>query len=105
MQVSNRTNIRVSIKWGGDGLSSEDMKKGQGKYNSPYWTKYWHRTVKGLGYQGTEWSRQSAQDTEIKNLLSVTRIQTGFKVTNGFNNNGKIDIAGRLNLNEYKLFN
>lgn len=104
-EENNRTNIRVSIKWGGDGLSSEDMKKGQGKYNSPYWTKYWHRTVKGLGYQGTEWSRQSAQDTEIKNLLSVTRIQTGFKVTNGFDNNGKIDIAGRLDLNEYKLFN
>lgn len=104
-EENNRTNIRVSIKWGGDGLSSEDMKKGQGKYNSPYWTKYWHRTVKGLGYQGTEWSRQSAQDTEIKNLLSVTRIQTGFKVTNGFDSNGKIDIAGRLNLNEYKLFN
>lgn len=102
---NHRTNMEVSIKWGGDGLSSEDMKKGQGKYNSPYWTKYWHRTVKGLGYQGTEWSRQSAQDTEIKNLLSVTRIQTGFKVTNGFDNNGKIDIAGRLNLNEYKLFN
>lgn len=105
LDKNNRTNVRVSIKWGGDGLSSEDMKKGQGKYNSPYWTKYWHRTVKGLGYQGTEWSRQSAQDTEIKNLLSVTRIQTGFKVTNGFDNNGKIDIAGRLNLNEYKLFN
>ena len=104
-EENNRTNIRVSIKWGGDGLSSEDMKKGQGKYNSPYWTKYWHRTVKGLGYQGTEWSRQSAQDTEIKNLLSVTRIQTGFKVTNGFDNNGKIDIARRLDLNEYKLFN
>lgn len=104
-EENNRTNIRVSIKWDGDGLSSEDMKKGQGKYNSPYWTKYWHRTVEGLGYQGTEWSRQSAQDTEIKNLLSVTRIQTGFKVTNGFDNNGKIDIAGRLNLNEYKLFN
>lgn len=103
-EENNRTNIRVSIKWDGDGLSSEDMKKGQGKYNSPYWTKYWHRTVEGLGYQGTEWSRQSAQDTEIKNLLSVTRIQTGFKVTNGFDNNGKIDIAGRLNLNKYKLF-
>ena len=99
-----RTNMEVSIKWDGDGLSSEDMKKGQGKYNSPYWTKYWHRTVKGLGYQGTEWSRQSAQDTKIKNLLSVTRIKTGFKVTNGFDNNGKIDIAGRLNLNKYKLF-
>ena len=103
-EENNRTNIRVSIKWDGDGLSSEDMKKGQGKYNSPYWTKYWHRTVEGLGYQGTEWSRQSAQDTEIKNLLSVTRIKTGFKVTNGFDNNGKIDIAGRLNLNKYKLF-
>lgn len=102
---NNRTNIRVSIKWDGDGLSLEDMKKGQGKYNSPYWTKYWHRTVKGLGYQETEWSRQSAQDTKIKNLLSVTRIKTGFKATNGFDNNGKIDIAGRLNLNEYKLFN
>lgn len=102
---NHRTNMEVSIKWDGDGLSSEDMKKGQGKYNSPYWTKYWHRTVKGLGYQGTEWSRQSAQDTKIKNLLSVTRIKTGFKVTNGFDNNGKIDIAGRLNLNEYKLFN
>lgn len=102
---NNRTNVRVSIKWDGDGLSSEDMKKGQGKYNSPYWTKYWHRTVKGLGYQGTEWSRQPEQDTEIKNLLSVTRIKTGFKVTNGFDNNGKIDIAGRLDLNEYKLFN
>lgn len=103
-EENNRTNIRVSIKWDGDGLSSEDMKKGQGKYNSPYWTKYWHRTVEGLGYQGTEWSRQSAQDTEIKNLLSVTRIQTGFKVTNGFDNNGKIDIAGRLDLSKYKLF-
>lgn len=102
---NNQTNVRVSIKWDGDGLSSEDMKKGQGKYNSPYWTKYWHRTVKGLGYQGTEWSRQPEQDTEIKNLLSVTRIKTGFKATNGFDNNGKIDIAGRLNLNEYKLFN
>lgn len=105
LEKNNRTNIRVSIKWDGDGLSSEDMQKGQGKYNSPYWTKYWHRTVEGLGYQGTEWSRQSAQDTEIKNLLSVTRIKTGFKVTNGFDNNGKIDIAGRLNLNKYKLFN
>ena len=104
-EEKNRTNIRVSIKWDGDGVSSEDMKKGQGKYNSPYWTKYWHRTVEGLGYQGTEWSRQSAQDTEIKNLLSVTRIQTGFKVTNGFDNNGKIDIAGRLDLSKYKLFN
>lgn len=103
-EENNRTNIRVSIKWDGGGLSSEDMKKGQGKYNSPYWTKYWHRTVKGLGYQGTEWSRQSAQDTEIKNLLSVTRIQTGFKVTNGFDNKGKIDIAGRLDLSKYKLF-
>lgn len=105
LDKNNRTNVRVSIKWDGDGLSSEDMKKGQGKYNSPYWTKYWHRTVKGLGYQGTEWSRQPEQDTKIKNLLSVTRIKTGFKATNGFNNNGKIDIAGRLNLNEYKLFN
>ena len=101
---NHRTNMEVSIKWDGDGLSSEDMQKGQGKYNSPYWTKYWHRTVKGLGYQETEWSRQSAQDTKIKNLLSVTRIKTGFKVTNGFDNNGKIDIAGRLNLNKYKLF-
>lgn len=104
-EESNRTNIRVSIKWDGDGLSSEDMQKGQGDHNTPYWTKYWHRTVKGLGYQETEWSRQSAQDTKIKNLLSVTRIKTGFKVTNGFNNNGKIDIAGRLDLNKYKLFN
>lgn len=104
-EENNRTNIRVSIKWDGDGLSSEDMKKGQGKHNSPYWTKYWHHTVEGLGYQGTEWSRQPEQDTEIKNLLSVTRIQTGFKVTNGFDNNGKIDIAGRLDLSKYKLFN
>lgn len=104
-EENNRTNIKVSIKWDGDGLSSEDMQKGQGKHNTPYWTKYWHRTVEGLGYQETEWSRQSAQDTEIKNLLSVTRIKTGFKVTNGFNNNGKIDIAGRLDLNKYKLFN
>lgn len=101
---NHRTNIEVSIKWDGAGLSSEDMQKGQGKHNSPYWTTYWHRTVKGLGYQETEWSRQSAQDTEIKNLLSVTRIKTGFKVTNGFDNNGKIDIAGRLDLNKYKLF-
>ena len=101
---NHRTNIEVSIKWDGDGLSSEDMQKGQGDHNTPYWTKYWHRTVEGLGYQGTEWSRQSAQDTKIKNLLSVTRIKTGFKVTNGFNNNGKIDIAGCLDLNEYKLF-
>lgn len=105
LDKNNRTNVRVSIKWDGDGLSSEDMKKGQGKYNSPYWTKYWHRTVEGLGYQGTEWSRQPEQDTEIKNLLSVTRIKTGFKATNGFDNNGKIDIAGRLDLNNYKLFN
>lgn len=105
LDKNNRTNVRVSIKWDGDGLSSEDMKKGQGKYNSPYWTKYWHRTVKGLGYQGTEWSRQPEQDTKIKNLLSVTRIKTGFKATNGFDNNGKIDIAGRLDLNNYKLFN
>ena len=104
LDKDNRTNVRVSIKWDGDGLSSEDMQKGQGKYNSPYWTKYWHRTVKGLGYQETEWSRQSAQDTKIKNLLSVTRIKTGFKATNGFDNNGKIDIAGRLNLSKYKLF-
>ena len=104
LDKNNRTNVRVSIKWDGDGLSSEDMQKGQGKYNSPYWTKYWHRTVKGLGYQETEWSRQSAQDTKIKNLLSVTRIKTGFKVTNGFDNNGKIDIAGRLDLSKYKLF-
>lgn len=104
-EENNRTNIKVSIKWDGDGLSSEDMQKGQGKHNTPYWTRYWHRTVEGLGYQETEWSRQSAQDTEIKNLLSVTRIKTGFKVTNGFNNNGKIDIAGRLDLNKYKLFN
>ena len=101
---NHRTNIEVSIKWDGDGLSSEDMQKGQGKHNSPYWTKYWHHTVEGLGYQGTEWSRQPEQDTEIKNLLSATRIKTGFKVTNGFDNNGKIDIAGRLNLNKYKLF-
>lgn len=105
LEKNNRTNIRVSIKWDGDGLSSEDMQKGQGDHNTPYWTKYWHRTVEGLGYQGTEWSRQSAQDTKIKNLLSVTRIKTGFKVTNGFNNNGKIDIAGRLDLSKYKLFN
>ena len=104
LEKNNRTNIRVSIKWDGDGLSSEDMKKGQGDHNTPYWTKYWHRTVKGLGYQETEWSRQSAQDTKIKNLLSVTRIKTGFKATNGFDNNGKIDIAGRLNLSKYKLF-
>ena len=81
------------------------MQKGQGDHNTPYWTKYWHRTVEGLGYQGTEWSRQPEQDTEIKNLLSVTRIKTGFKVTNGFDNNGKIDIAGRLDLSKYKLFN
>lgn len=101
----HRTNMEVSIKWDGDGLSSEDMQKGQGDHNTPYWTKYWHRTVKGLGYQETEWSRQSAQDTKIKNLLSVTRIKTGFKVTNGFDNNGKIDIAGRLDLSKYKLFN
>lgn len=105
LEKNNRTNVRVSIKWDGDGLSSEDMQKGQGKYNSPYWTKYWHRTVKGLGYQETEWSRQSAQDTKIKNLLSVTRIKTGFKATNGFDNNGKIDITGRLDLSKYKLFN
>lgn len=102
---NHRTNMEVSIKWDGDGLSSEDMKKGQGDHNAPYWTKYWHRTVEGLGYQGTEWSRQSAQDTKIKNLLSVTRIKTGFKATNGFDNNGKIDIAGRLDLSKYKLFN
>ena len=101
---NHRTNIGVSIKWKGDGLSSEDMQKNQ-KDNSPYWTKYWHKTAKGSGYRGSGWSRQPAQDTKIKNLLSVTRIKTGFKVTNGFDNNGKIDIAGRLNLNEYKLFN
>ena len=105
LDKDNRTNVRVSIKWDGDGLSSEDMKKGQGDHNSPYWTKYWHHTVEGLGYQGTEWSRQPEQDTEIKNLLSATRIKTGFKATNGFDNNGKIDIAGRLDLSKYKLFN
>lgn len=101
----HRTNMEVSIKWDGSGLSPEDMQKGQGDHNSPYWTKYWHHTVEGLGYQGTEWSRQPEQDTEIKNLLSVTRIKTGFKATNGFDNNGKIDIAGRLDLSKYKLFN
>ena len=100
---SHRTNIGVSIKWKGDGLSSKDMQEKQ-KDNSPYWTTYWHKTAKGSGYRGSGWSRQPAQDTEIKNLLSVTRIKTGFKVTNGFDNNGKIDIAGRLNLNKYKLF-
>lgn len=102
---NHRTNMEVSIKWDGGGLSPEDMQKGQGDHNSPYWTKYWHHTVEGLGYQGTEWSRQPEQDTEIKNLLSVTRIKTGFKATNGFDNNGKIDIAGRLDLSKYKLFN
>ena len=102
---NHRTNIEVSIKWDGGGLSPEDMQKGQGDHNSPYWTKYWHHTVEGLGYQGTEWSRQPEQDTEIKNLLSATRIKTGFKATNGFDNNGKIDIAGRLDLSKYKLFN
>lgn len=100
---NHRTNMEVSIKWKGDGLSPKDMQEKQ-EDNSPYWTTYWHRTAKGSGYRGSKWSRQPAQDTKIKNLLSVTRIKTGFKVTNGFNNNGKIDIAGRLNLNEYKLF-
>ena len=100
---NHRTNIGVSIKWKGDGLSSKDMQEKQ-EDNSPYWTTYWHKTAKGSGYRGSGWSRQPAQDTEIKNLLSVTRIKTGFKVTNGFDNNGKIDIAGRLNLNKYKLF-
>lgn len=100
---NHRTNIGVSIKWKGDGLSSKDMQEKQ-EDNSPYWTTYWHKTTKGSGYRGSGWSRQPAQDTEIKNLLSVTRIKTGFKVTNGFDNNGKIDIAGRLNLNKYKLF-
>ena len=100
---NHRTNIGVSIKWKGDGLSSKDMQEKQ-EDNSPYWTNYWHKTAKGSGYRGSGWSRQPAQDTEIKNLLSVTRIKTGFKVTNGFNNNGKIDIAGRLDLSKYKLF-
>ena len=100
---NHRTNTEVSIKWKGSGLSSEDMQKKQ-EDNSPYWTKYWHKAAKGLGYRGSGWSRQPAQDTKIKNLLSVTRIKTGFKVTNGFDNNGKIDIAGRLNLKKYKLF-
>ena len=100
---NHRTNIGVSIKWKGDGLSSKDMQEKQ-EDNSPYWTNYWHKTAKGSGYRGSGWSRQPAQDTEIKNLLSVTRIKTGFKVTNGFDNNGKIDIAGRLDLSKYKLF-
>lgn len=100
---NHRTNTEVSIKWKGDGLSSKDMQEKQ-EDNSPYWTKYWHKAAKGSGYRGSGWSRQPAQDTEIKNLLSVTRIKTGFKVTNGFDNNGKIDIAGRLDLNKYKLF-
>lgn len=104
-EENNRTNIRVSIKWDGDGLSSEDMEKGQGEHNSPYWTAYWHRVANDSGFQGSGWSRQSAQDTKIENLLSVTRIQTGFKVTNGYDNNGRINIAGRLDLNKYKLFN
>lgn len=100
---NHRTNMEVSIKWKGDGLSPKDMQEKQ-EDNSPYWTTYWHRTAKGSGYRGSKWSRQPAQDTKIKNLLSVTRIKTGFKVTNGFDNNGKIDIAGRLNLKKYKLF-
>ena len=100
---NHRTNIGVSIKWKGDGLSSKDMQEKQ-EDNSPYWTTYWHKAAKGSGYRGSGWSRQPTQDTKIKNLLSVTRIKTGFKVTNGFDNNGKIDIAGRLNLNKYKLF-
>ena len=100
---NHRTNTEVSIKWTGSGLSSKDMQEKQ-EDNSPYWTKYWHRTAKGSGYRGSKWSRQPAQDTKIKNLLSVTRIKTGFKVTNGFDNNGKIDIAGRLDLSKYKLF-
>lgn len=100
---NHRTNMEVSIKWKGDGLSPKDMQEKQ-EDNSPYWTTYWHRTAKGSGYRGSKWSRQPAQDTKIKNLLSVTRIKTGFKVTNGFDNNGKIDIAGRLNLSKYKLF-
>ena len=73
--------------------------------NSHYWTSYWHKAAKSSGYRGTGWSRQPTQDTKIKNILSVTRIKTGFKVTNGFDNNGKIDIAGRLDLSKYKLFN
>ena len=101
---NHRTNMEVSIKWKGDGLSPKDMQQKQ-EDNSPYWTTYWHRTAKGSGYRGSKWSRQPAQDTKIKNLLSVTRIKTGFKVTNGFDNNGKIDIAGRLDLSKYKLFN
>ena len=100
---NHRTNTEVSIKWKGSGLSSKDMQEKQ-EDNSPYWTKYWHKAAKGSGYRGSGWSRQPAQDTEIKNLLSVTRIRTGFKVTNGFDNNGKIDIAGRLDLSKYKLF-
>lgn len=100
---NHRTNTEVSIKWKGSGLSSKDMQEKQ-EDNSPYWTKYWHKATKGSGYRGSGWSRQPTQDTEIKNLLSVTRIKTGFKVTNGFDNNGKIDIAGRLDLNKYKLF-
>ena len=100
---NHRTNMEVSIKWKGSGLSPKDMQEKQ-EDNSPYWTTYWHKTAKGSGYRGSGWSRQPAQDTKIKNLLSVTRIKTGFKVTNGFDNNGKIDIAGRLKLNKYKLF-
>lgn len=100
---NHRTNTEVSIKWKGSGLSSKDMQEKQ-EDNSPYWTKYWHKAAKGSGYRGSGWSRQPAQDTEIKNLLSVTRIKTGFKATNGFDNNGKIDIAGRLDLSKYKLF-
>lgn len=100
---NHRTNMEVSIKWKGSGLSPKDMQEKQ-EDNSPYWTTYWHRTAKGSGYRGSKWSRQPAQDTKIKNLLSVTRIKTGFKVTNGFDNNGKIDIAGRLDLSKYKLF-
>ena len=95
--------MEVSIKWKGSGLSQKDMQEKQ-EDNSPYWTTYWHKAAKGSGYRGSGWSRQPTQDTKIKNLLSVTRIKTGFKVTNGFDNNGKIDIAGRLNLNKYKLF-
>ena len=100
---NHRTNMEVSIKWKGSGLSQKDMQEKQ-ENNSPYWTTYWHKAAKGSGYRGSGWSRQPTQDTKIKNLLSVTRIKTGFKVTNGFDNNGKIDIAGRLNLNKYKLF-
>mgnify|MGYP002677794544 CR=1 FL=1 len=106
LKDNGRTGANASIKWGGSGLSAEDMNKGQGPHNSPYWTLYWHRVKNpGTGAARDYWKPQTEkQDSEINNLLSKVRIHAGFKTINSSNNKGKMNVNGRLNLDDYKLF-